>query len=78
MDGLSWPGDGVAVSDKIDQVHRADATAVGTTIHAARTLEALRNGPKGALFLSAIAVGLLLLFWLAFYFLIFMSRGPIG
>ena len=38
----------------------------------------LRDGPKGALLISAIAVGLLFVGWLAFYFLLFMPRGPIG
>jgi len=41
-------------------------------------VEALRNGTNGALVLSAIAVGLLFLGWLLFYFLLFMGRGPIG
>lgn len=40
--------------------------------------EALRNGPNGALVVSAIAVALLFIGWLAFYFLLFMPRGPIG
>ena len=40
--------------------------------------EALKNGPIGALVISAIAVGLLFIGWMAFYFLLFMPRGPIG
>jgi hypothetical protein len=39
---------------------------------------ALRNGPTGALVVASIAVGLLFLGWLAFYFLLFMPRGAIG
>ena len=39
---------------------------------------ALRDGPIGALVIASIAVALLLLGWLAFYFLLFMARGPIG
>ncbi len=42
---------------------------------AARTL---RHGPRGALLVSSIAVAILLLSWLAFYFLLFLPRGPIG
>ena len=38
----------------------------------------LKNGPKGALLVSAIAVGLLFIGWMAFYFLLFLPRGPIG
>ena len=40
--------------------------------------EALKNGPIGALVVSAVAVGLLFIGWMAFYFLLFMPRGPIG
>ena len=40
--------------------------------------QALRNGPIGALVVASIAVGLLFIGWLAFYFLLFMPRGPIG
>ncbi len=39
---------------------------------------ALRNGPVGALVVAAIAVGILFIGWLAFYFLLFMPRGPSG
>jgi hypothetical protein len=38
----------------------------------------LKNGPRGALLVSAIAVGLLFIGWLAFYFFLFLPRGPIG
>ena len=40
--------------------------------------DALKNVPIGALFVSAIAVGLLFIGWIAFYFLLFMPRGPVG
>jgi hypothetical protein len=40
--------------------------------------EALKNGPIGALVVSAVAVGLLFIGWIAFYFLLFLPRGPIG
>jgi hypothetical protein len=40
--------------------------------------QALRDGPIGAFILAGIAVGLLFLGWLAFYFLLFMPRGSIG
>jgi hypothetical protein len=39
---------------------------------------ALKRGPIGALILSIIAVGLLLLGWILFYFLLFLGRGPVG
>jgi hypothetical protein len=40
--------------------------------------EALKRGPRGALFLASIAVALLFIGWLAFYFLLFLPRGSIG
>jgi hypothetical protein len=40
--------------------------------------EALRNGPIGALVVASIAVALLFVGWLAFYFLLFLPRGSIG
>jgi hypothetical protein len=40
--------------------------------------EALRNGPIGAFVVAGVAVGLLFVGWLAFYFLLFLPRGEIG
>jgi hypothetical protein len=40
--------------------------------------QALRNGPIGALVVAGIAVALLFIGWIAFYFLLFLPRGPIG
>lgn len=39
---------------------------------------ALREGPRGAFALAFIAVSLLFVGWLLFYFLIFMRRGNVG
>jgi hypothetical protein len=38
----------------------------------------LKEGPHGALVLAGISVGLLFVGWLAFYFLLFIPRGPVG
>jgi hypothetical protein len=43
-----------------------------------RAAQALRNGPIGAYVVSGIAVGLLFIAWLVFYFFLFMPRGSIG
>jgi hypothetical protein len=40
--------------------------------------EALRSGPVGAFVVAGLAVGLLFVGWLAFYFLLFMPRGAVG
>jgi hypothetical protein len=39
---------------------------------------ALSRGPIGAFVVAGIAVGLIFLGWLCFYFLLFMPRGTIG
>lgn len=38
----------------------------------------LRNGPRGAMTVAGIAVGVLFVGWLLFYFLLFIPRGAIG
>ena len=56
----------------------ADQEHVAAPMRADAAAEALKRGPIGALILSAIAVGLLLIGWILFYFLLFMGRGPVG
>src|SRR6266850_577785 len=51
---------------------------VAAPIGADEAGQALKDGPKGALLIASIAVGLLFIGWLLFYFLLFMPRGPIG
>jgi hypothetical protein len=51
---------------------------VATPIGSDEAAAALKNGPVGALVVASIAVGLLLIGWMAFYFLLFLPRGPIG
>jgi hypothetical protein len=51
---------------------------VAAPIRSDQAAEALKNGPIGALVIASIAVGMLFIGWLAFYFLLFMPRGPIG
>jgi hypothetical protein len=61
--------------------HRTAAAArdrVTDPADARAVAEALKHGPRGALLLAAIAVGLLFIGWLAFYFLLFLPRGSIG
>lgn len=57
-----------------------DRAAVHSPGHAGadEAASALRNGPIGALIVASIAVGLLFIGWLVFYFFLFMPRGPIG
>ena len=51
---------------------------VAAPIDSDAAARALRHGPRGALLVSSIAAAILLLGWLAFYFLLFLPRGPIG
>jgi hypothetical protein len=55
---------------------KAESVAPGAARTAAN--EALKDGPRGALIIAACAVGLLLVGWLFFYFVLFMSRGHVG
>jgi hypothetical protein len=51
---------------------------VAAPIVSDEAVDALRNGLAGALLVASVAVGLLFIGWMAFYFLLFMPRGPIG
>jgi hypothetical protein len=54
------------------------AAHAGGPVNAEDAAQALRDGPIGAYLVASIAVGLLFLGWLAFYFLLFLPRGAIG
>lgn len=67
--------------ENVDEGYRSAPAATeqaSPPIDFSGTAEALKGGPRGALFVSAIAVGLLFVGWLLFYFLLFLPRGPIG
>ena len=51
---------------------------VAAPISADAAAAALRHGPRGALIVAGIATALLLIVWLAFYFLLFLPRGAVG
>jgi hypothetical protein len=61
----------------------ANQSAASSTQHVAEPMatetaaECLKHAPRGALVLSSVSVGLLFVGWLAFYFFLFMPRGPI-
>jgi hypothetical protein len=64
--------------------HETYQTAAGRPEHVAapiaqdEAVQALRNGPIGAFVVAAVAVALLFIGWIAFYFFLFVPRGPIG
>jgi hypothetical protein len=51
---------------------------VAVPIDADTAALALKHGPRGALVLASISVGLLFIGWLLFYFVLFIPRGPVG
>jgi hypothetical protein len=56
----------------------SDPERVDPAITRSSALEALKDGPRGALLIASCAVALLLLGWLLFYFVLFLSRGKVG
>jgi hypothetical protein len=64
-----------------DETHQSAADRAEYGADPARpneTAEALGNGPIGALVVASISVAVLFIGWLAFYFLLYLPRGPIG
>ena len=64
MAEVSYPANAHDYASEADELKRLEA--------------ALEEAPRGALVVSAIAVGLLMLGWLGMYFLVFLPRGPVG
>lgn len=63
-----------------DEPHQSDEPSADMLppIRLEEAVRALSGGPMGALVVASIAVGLLLLAWLIFYFFLFMPRGAVG
>jgi hypothetical protein len=51
---------------------------VAAPIDADTAAAAVGHGPRGALLVAGISVGLLFIGWLLFYFVLFLPRGPVG
>jgi hypothetical protein len=43
----------------------------------ARIDEIVRSGPKGAVVVAGIATAIVITLWFAFYFMVFLPRGPV-
>ena len=70
-----------AFADSTLQYHMSASAKiehVAVPIDAQTAVEALKHGPRGALVLASISVGLLFIGWLLFYFVLFIPRGPVG
>ena len=61
-----------------DETHQSAAARPEHVAAPIGSAQALRNGPIGALVVAGIAVALLFIGWMAFYFLLFLPRGPVG
>jgi hypothetical protein len=68
----------IAENDQPHASAAARAEHVAAPVAAETAAEALKHGPLGALVVAGIALGLLLLGWLALYFFIFLPRGSVG
>jgi cytochrome b len=64
-----------------DETHQSSAHCVehvAAPIVPGEAAEALKHGPVGALVVASIAVAMLFIGWMVFYFLLFLPRGPVG
>ena len=68
----------IAMAEEPQSFSTHSAAHAGAPVSAEDAAQALRDGPIGAYLVASIAVGLLFLGWLAFYFLLFLPRGAIG
>jgi hypothetical protein len=65
-------------SDEASKSAPSSMDGTAAAVAAEEAARALQRGPIGAYVVASIAVGLLFIGWLAFYFLLFMRRGAIG
>jgi hypothetical protein len=68
----------IAMAEEPQSFSNHSAAHADRPVGAEDAAQALRDGPIGAYLVASIAVGLLFLGWLAFYFLVFLPRGAIG
>jgi len=66
------------ITDKPSSSAASSMKHVAEPIDTATAISSLKYGPRGAFLVAGIAVGLLFLGWLAFYFLLFIPRGSVG
>ena len=66
------------MTEEFDYTSASKPESVASGAARAAANEALKHGPRGALIISACAVGILFAGWLFFYFVLFMSRGHVG
>jgi hypothetical protein len=65
-------------SDRRDNLASPRVECIATPATTDEAARALSGGPIGAYIVASIAVGLLFIGWLGFFFFLFLPRGPIG
>ena len=66
------------ITDKPTSSAASSTEHVAEPIDTETAINSMKYGPRGALLIAGISVGLLFLGWLAFYFLLFIPRGSVG
>jgi len=56
----------------------ANAKTLGTADEQLAIASVVARGPRGALALAALSVGVVVALWVAFYLFVFLPRGAIG
>jgi len=67
-----------SIDDQLSSPKKAVTEEVTSEPAGTPTEEPIEEGPYGALLLAGVAVCLLFIGWLLFYFVVFMRRGYIG
>ena len=68
----------VSVANELSVASQSDIPKESSITRGSGVAEILRRGPRGAMLIASVAVGLLFLGWLLFYFVLFMRRGYVG
>ena len=68
----------VSVANELSVASQSDMPKESSRTTGSEVAEILRRGPRAAMLIAGIAVGLLFLGWLLFYFVLFMRRGQVG
>ena len=55
----------------------SEDAAWSTESEDARVDKIVRSGPLGAVVVAGIATAIVIAFWFAFYFMVFLPRGPV-
>ena len=66
------------IDDRLSLPEKALTEEITAEPEVTRAEEPIEEGPYGALVLAGVAVGLLFIGWLIFYFVLFMRRGYVG